>query len=401
MLLACTGYLSDTLSAGMLQKEHTIRLKEKNYLLQEVSVNAIQPEQLIKQVSRQLNQKIKFNPNHCPYNFYGNGQYLKIVESKGKTIQLDREYGLYLSSDNCKRHEIWDLDYRISFFPVYAAYSFRLNSVRKDTLKQTYLSGSSKRDLNFNANQKNIYIAMRAVYLYGPLFAPAKYFNYKLVGNSNNLYTFEFSTKTEYYPQKIKAFCRGKLQIDKTTLQLKHMQFDHFIYHLYRLPFKWQKCFLSPYTTQMEMDFDSNEAPCYIQQCSMKTTWINKRNKQNVSIETPPRPYASEQQIVEKEVWKVESHHIFPLGGEIESLAFQATTRIKGSYNASLFQKLPPLLDISKAIQDLNEYFSLEKQYQSSGLRKIYEDYPDSTIDKNFTHTYQLIKKLFKEPDTL
>ncbi|MCM1030119.1 MAG: hypothetical protein NC410_01570 [Oscillibacter sp.] len=378
----------------------SLAAQEKIHELEEVTISDRSLAQIIKKVSSQLNRKIKAQSYPYP-NFYGNARYEKIVESKGKAIQFDRDYGLFLTTGNVK-HTEWDLQYAFRFYPVYSAYSFRLSNSGEDTLKFHYLTGGANYNKNFNSNSRKIFTAMRALTLYGPLFTSPSYYTYKLIDNSNNTYTIAFSPKKKYYLKKIRTLAYGTLQIDKQDLHLKSMQLEDFTYHHHSLVRKFNNHAQSPFSSRMNVRFSYEGENCYIHTCYLETHWEYPKNELYKAIEVASRPYPDRNKIVEKEAWQVENIDSFP--HESDEIFRKSTTVVYGRYAEEVF-KTPSLLTAApQAIQDLNQYMDIEKQYQLFNYPGIWNDH---TFDERVPYqahlqrvpfTRILIQKLFKEP---
>jgi len=372
--------------------------QEKIHELEEVTISDRSLSQIIRKVSSQLTRKMKTQSYPYP-NFYGNARYEKIVESKGNAIQFDRDYGLFLTTGNVKYTE-WDIQYALRFYPVYSAYSFRLSNSGKDTLKFHYLIGGANYNKNFDSNSRKIFTAMRALTLYGPLFTSPGYYTYQLIDNSNNTYTIKFSPKKKYYLKKIRALCYGTLQIDKQTLRLKSMLLENFTYHHHTLVRKFNNHALSPFSSRMDIQFSYNGKNCYIHDCYLETHWEHPKNELYKAIEVASRPYPDRNKIIEKEAWQVENINSFP--HESDEIFRKSTTVIYGKYAKEVFTIPSLLTDAPKAIQNLNQYMDIEKQYRLFNYPGIWNDYqfdekvPYQVHLQQVPFTRILIQKFFK-----
>ncbi|WP_251619714.1 hypothetical protein [Odoribacter lunatus] len=372
--------------------------QEVPHELEEVVVSDRSLSQIIKKVSSRLTRKLKTQSFPYP-NFYGNARYEKIVESKGRAIQFDRDYGLYLTTGNYK-HSSWDFKYGFRFLPVYSAYSFRLTSNGKDTLRFHYFVGGPNYNKNFDSNSSKIFPAMRALTLYGPLFSSPDYYSYRLMDNSNNTYTIAFSPKMKYYLKKIRALCSGTMQIDKSTLHLKSMQLDDFVYHHYQLARKFNNSAQSPYRTRMNVQFAYEGDVCHITSCYTETRWMYPKNDLYKSIEVASRPYPDQQEIVEKEAWQVENVSSFP-HDELDEVFHNSTSIVYGKYVPEVFRSVPLLPDAPKAIEELSQYMDVEQQYRLFNYAGIWNEHTYLNAQNyraRVPFSQLLIQKLFKEP---
>lgn len=395
LIFQCMGFNPDTLTINDLKAKTLIILKENTIQLPESIISITPVKKLLAQVYKKLQHRYKAKDWIC--RFYGNGIYSKAVECNGKNVNLFHEYGLFLTSGNCPQKDRFDLEYRLNFIPVYTARSYDLNCSGSDTLKyNSIISGKKRENIRFNATSRKIFTIIRAIYLYGPLFASPEYFDFKLSGIDSSFYTLQFSTKPEHYPQKIKGFSRGILQIDRKTKQLQNITFEYFDYYLYTLSPNPPK--KAPYSTKIKvlLAFDQ-EGHAYIDRATCETQWKYKADYQSgiYSIETPSRPFASKNQLKEKESWIIEDYLPVPKQHQNSEIAVQAAcaSHSPGTYNSLFINKYPNPFATPKALTSLNQYRDIEQQYEENSEKVYWTEHQTTQANVEFIRKVKLAKK--------
>lgn len=395
LIFQCMGFHSDTLIIKEIKTRTTIVLEENSIQLPESVVSVTPVKQLLAQTHKQLQQKYKAKESTCRY--YGNGIYSKAVECNGKTVQLFHEYGLFLTSGNCPQKDKFDLEYRLNFIPVYTARSYDLNCSGSDTLKYISISGNKKREeIRFDATSRKIFNIMRTIYLYAPLFVTPEYFEFKLTDIDSSYYTIHFSTKPECFPQKVKGFSRGILQIDRKNQQLRNITLEYFDYYLYTLSSNPPE--KVPYITKVKAQFAyDQEQHAYIDQATCETQWKYKADYQAdvYSIETPSRPFASKNQLVEKESWKIENYQPIPKQYQNTEIAVQSdyASNSAGTYTSLFIEKYPNPFATPEAQASLSRYCEIEQQYQKNSDKLYCTEFQITHWDSEFLRKMKLAKK--------
>ncbi len=228
---------------------------------------------------------------------------------------------------------------------------------------------------------------MRAIYLYGPLFHNPQNFNFKLVDVDNTYYTFEFSTKPTCYPQKTKLLCRGIAKINRQCLRLKSLDFEYLDYQLFTLQRSDSQ--KPPYVTKAYVEFDyDQENHAYISYCATETIWKYITNYQSgtFAVEHPSRPFAAQNHLVEREIWKCSIYTPIPEKLRTKETAIQAqyANCSWGIYKPELLKKYPNPFANEQAIEDLNKYMPLEQQYRHNS-KKFYQYYNGINLDPQYS----------------
>lgn len=405
LIFQCMGFYSDTLTVKEIKPQTTVTLKENSIQLPESIIAIVPLKKLLSQVHKQLQRKYKAKDWLC--RFYGNGVYSKSVECNGRNVQLFHEYGLFLTSGNTSLKDRFDVEYRMRFIPVYTARSYDLNCSGTDTLKYTSIIGNKKREaLRYDATSQKIFTIIRTIYLYGPLFTPPEYFEFKLIDIDSSFYTIYFATKPECFPRKIQGFSRGILQIDRKNRQLQNITFEYFDYYLYTLsPNPPRKI---PYITKVKatLAYD-REKYAYIEQATCETQWKYRADYEAgiYSIEKPSRPFASQNQLIEKENWKIESYQPVPQQYQIPQIAVQAAyaSYSTGIYDPQFIKKYPNPFATSEALTSLNRYLDLEQQYIEHNNKLYWTEDRVAARDSEFLRKMKLAKKnllsyFYKDP---
>ena len=197
--------------------------------LDEVMIEAPSNKTIIKKAIGNLHSLTKES-------IYGsNCQFIQIMESAGKVIQLTREYGyLYANGYSDKKRNEWDSYWITNFNPVYNARSLRYDIDGNNVLADSYYSVE---DLNANARDfydarfKFVFEIVRLIYLYGPVYSRnwTDYtFNLKDVTPDSYLLSFESS---DNYPAKNPLYAKGQLEIDSESMKLKSIRIENLGMH--------------------------------------------------------------------------------------------------------------------------------------------------------------------------
>ena len=165
---------------------------------------------------------------------YGaNCQFIQIMESAGKVIQLTREYGyLFENGYSDKKRNQWDSYWLTNFNPVYNARSLRYDIDGNTVLANSYYSVEGLNSSDFyDARAKYVFEIIRLIYLYGPVYSRnwTDYtFNLKDVTPDSYLLSFESSAN---YPAKNPLYAKGQLEVDSESMKLKSIRIENMGMH--------------------------------------------------------------------------------------------------------------------------------------------------------------------------
>ncbi len=381
------GYRDSIVAVRDLVSMKRLALSTKMEFLQDVNVVGMKSADLLEKVIKEL-QPVSPKNN---MNFYGKAQYTKITTCFSKAVEYRREYGFFLTSGHVKQKEKWDLDYNFEFIPVYSARSFNLLPDRSDTLRTPYIESS------YNAESKKIFPALRAVFLWGPLFSKLKYYDIQPIEPDSNCYKYVFSTREKYYPQDIKIYCKGVLFIDKDDFRLKRLEIDYLDYHFYQLV-NLTKTY-APFSTKMQIELAyDEEGNVFVHSCRQETVWKHKSDQTEFgSIEMPSRRNPEKNMLVETEAFQSMTYQRIPAYAQMQFLREKAVLVASypfGIYDTRAFDGLPDLLNSGQAITDLSEYKDIEAQFLHHGNKPYYPQSYLTTLRRNdFTPTIPFVVK--------
>ena len=267
----------------------------------------------------------------------------------------------------------YDLQYDLSFVPVYSQRSLSLDGLAEDTLSIAY-------NKNFDAGSNKLFTIMRCIYLYAPVFSSSKNFNFQPSDKAtDDCYAIDFVTDSKKYPRSTSMLCKGTLWLDRGTRRLKKMQLDFCYYHLYRLA-KMSTAF-PPFETSVVAEFDYDEDDvCYINSCKSITYWVNRDKEGEVKtiypVESPSRVLPDEVQLREVEGFRIYSLNKIPTElqtQETGKTARAAARNPKGEYKQQVFDSLEFLWDCQKAVLEMNQYQPIQEQFQQNSGKSYYQ----------------------------
>lgn len=343
---------------------HQVVLTNLKYELAETIVQGITMKELFKKTTSKLK---KGTPDIIPLcKAYGNARYEKITTCLDTTVEYRREYGYYFTSGDIRSRDVWDNDFRSYFVPKFIARSFNFTYDRSTTLSPSFITDE---EVRYDIGTRKIFTLMRSIQLFAPLFNDTRYYDIYPLDSDNTDYLFAFKTKSSAYPQDTRLSCKGTFTIDAESHELKTMNFDYVDYQLLRqvLLSKHRKV-NSPFSTKAQFTFAYTPShEYYIQSCIQETTWKYNLGDNFIVIEQPSRPNPAESRLVEKEAFYCEDYRPIPRElqtNRILSKIHLAQRYLIGVYDQEVFEKLPLLLDNTKAIHDLNTYQDIEEQYE-------------------------------------
>lgn len=368
------GYKTESYTLNDLKNSRQIILESLHYELEETVIQGISTEELLDKVSSKLKKLPRSTPPYC--NFYGKAQYEKITEYRDSAVEYRREYGYYFTSGDIQPKNNWDDKFKSYFVPAYTARSYNLTNDGTDTLAMMYITTEG---IRFDAGTRKIFTLLRTIQLYGPLFSGTECYDFTPIDSDSLDYVYRFKTKTTAYPEQTKISCKGTLVIDFHRHILKRMTFEYIDYQLYRqVLLTNQRKVSSPFSTQAEvvLDYDE-EGRTYIKSCKQESRWKYDLGDNFVVIEQPSRMHPEKGNLLEKEAFYCYNYQSIkkPLRTSGISVKIHVAQRNPaGSYDSLLFEKLPPLLDHTKAVKDLSRYADIYKQYRQNSNKTYYPD---------------------------
>ena len=340
--------------------------------------------------------------------YYGaNCQFIQIMESAGKVIQLTREYGyLFANGYSDKKRNQWDSYWVTNFNPVYNARSLRYDIDGNDVLADSYYSvedlNANVRDF-YDARCKYVFEIVRLIYLYGPVYSRnwTDYtFNLKDVTPDSYLLSFESS---QNYPAKNPLYAKGQLEIDAESMKLKSIRIENmglhyagnygkYEYQIERYPDSHDKRILQDCVDcNFGVDTDGN-----IDYALIHILW-SQGNEQYYKggRGSQPRNIAAGSDFMVTECMKTEPIRIGRDNQpdqskmskkekkQIEKLARVLTMDISryregSSYNPDAIDKIDWALDVSEAERQLNLKMPIQEQYRIQS-----SDYYRSTDERD------------------
>ena len=369
------GYMSRTIAWHELCSNPHVRLGELTYKLEGLVVTASGKTRKEGDLKRAMSRLKKLPSRTLPYcHYHGKAQYEKITEFENQVVEYRREFGYYFTSGDIAPRDVWDSHFRSYFVPAYSARSYSLNRTGTDTLSSRYMTTE---EVRFDAGTRKLFTLLRAVQLYGPLFSGITSYEITPVDSDQTGFAYSFKTRTSDYPEKTRITCKGTLYIDSDLHLLTRISFDYIDYQLYRqILLSGEQKTESPFSTRAEIviGYDEKEMP-YIKSCTMETYWKHNLGENFVLVEQPSRQNPASGDLVEREAFACYDYQ--PMK---ESLRNRSTsTKIHlvqlnpvGEYDPLLFERLPLLLDPSRAIHDLSRYEDIYIQFEYHSDRTYY-----------------------------
>lgn len=374
---------------------YRIVLREIPFLLEEVAVRPLSLGEILKRAKKQVIPKKKAQE----YIYYGKGNYEKVTECYGKTVEYRREYGVFFISGS--KHDYWHL--KAQYIPAYVRRSFNLTPKGMDTLKnvRVHFWEKEKQKLRYNAGERKLLTLNQVVMNYGPIFSDLKHYDLKPADMEGDEYVFRFKTNPKSYLRSNPYFCYGTLYIDSHSLRLTRIRYEYIDYHLFNLGHNGKKHYgkaHAPFATTAELSFAyDNKGECYVRSCTMVTEWKHNPDNRYYAIEHASRGEAGICQLVEKESFLCDEIHPVPekyYAKGVSSLAKMisyGTVNPQGRNRADIFDQQPVLLDTVKPFLELSRYADVHKQFDATNGKPYYgKDYlsgwasPNEKIDEQF-----------------
>lgn len=230
LTLACLA--TTAVFASERKQRKTADGDELKQELEEVEIKAYRDHTILKKTAAKLPKKSAI----LNYLIEGEGQHIQVVECNGKTVQLSRYYGKYITSGAryCKLNSS-NIEYDFNFDPKLNACSLRLTASGDkihdpDNLQLDYQDSDFK-EKSFSSDRKYVFLMMSCIYLAGPLYSGnLRDYKYRFVENNGTLYTYSFESSGRY-PLKNQLYAKGTLVIDIETFTLKSMKVDNMGVH--------------------------------------------------------------------------------------------------------------------------------------------------------------------------
>lgn len=379
----CLGYEDKVISCKNLTDTEEIQLVEKVYVLEDIGVKHIKPDVLLKKAAALMQQRSERVKNN--YNYYGRGDFLKITECNKKAVEYRRNYGVFFTSGNTPKKNVLDEGYCWHFIGAIGAQSLSLTADGRDTLsRRAMLSGAySNLGTNYDAGISKLSVFMRSILLYGPLFTSLKYYEFRLIDNSDG-YTYEFKTRNTNSLKNIRIRCYGRLTIDPETARPRDMVFDYVDYNMCTW-IRWDEWVESPYVTQADLSigFSSDGLP-YIRECIQKTVWkkglkYEKSSGKSVLGMLPSRRGPVKNGLVEKEFFRADTYQIYPEWYRSDQRFYAAFFQYGGmewtKYDKDFLSSLPVWPGEAEAKRDLDAFMDLEEQFERHNKKFYYAEY--------------------------
>lgn len=360
------GYNAKNMLFKDIVSNSTIVLEEVIYALEEVTVNPLDVDKAMKTLYKR--HENRYSSGHY-LRYYGYGHYAKVVESREQTVSKVQEYGLFVASGNSYREEFLDVAYKHEFIPIYVARSFDLITNVLDTLKDLKQITNTNED--YHARSKKIDMVIRQIYLFGPIFSDPKNFTFEHIDVNGAINTISFKSKASSYPIKNECLSVGTFRFDIKSMEMLDMDFSYF-YYTDRLDIKRvvDRDLKVPIKTQVsvKIGYDS-KGQAYVTQCFNSTFWNYQVNENNITYRgiRPSRPFASMNQLIEKEYWKCDSYEAIPEDLRTANTLTQAEwASLSGVYDELFFKKHPFPLTSLDEYRQLNHYMPLRQQYRKN-----------------------------------
>lgn len=390
VVFLCLGFEERVIGGAELITTQELRLIEKVYELENITVKSVKPDILLKKAATCMQkhaEKVKKN-----YNYYGKAQYIKITECHGKAVEYRNLYGVFFTSGNIPKKDVLDEDYRWDFVPAFGAQSLSWTADGKDTLIRRRLVNKNNKKVsgNYDAGNTKFFLLMRSIMLYGPLFTNLKYYDFQLTDNRNG-YTYRFRTKPANSLNKMRIRCYGTLTIDPETARLRSLKLDYVDYNMCYLV-RQTEWIRSPYVTIAQMQFNyAEDGLPYVENCEQKTIWEKQQKYEKpdraVLGKTPSRRGAAKHGLVEKEFFKADTYHVYPEYYRNDS-RFYSIFRLYNltspvEYDEAFEASLPELPAETVAKKEVNVYMDIKEQFKRQSMKCYY--FPDDFSDLDAT----------------
>lgn len=377
--ISCLGLEPCRVVPKQGEREIRVELKERPVELQEVTVLPLSTGEILAQARKQVVQKKKIKDY---FTHYGKGQYEKVTECYEKAVEYRREYGVFFTAGYDGRDQFIENE----FLPAYVRRSLNLTPDGKDTLK--ILTGfgepERKRGLSYYiAGERKVFMLMLAIMNKGPVFADLKHYDLTPLDSEGETFCFRFKTRPGAHPKMNTLFCYGTLYIDMHTLRLTRIALEHIEYQLYYLSYYGNRHHgkaHSPFATTADMAFAySDEGKCYVERCTMRTTWKFNFDRPYRSREHASRLEPADCRLVEQEAFYCDSFKQIPESFKRNELIHWGCGNPKGQNHAAFFDSKPVLLDTIKPFRELSAYMDIYEQFKRTDGQPYYgRDYLSS-----------------------
>lgn len=329
-------------------------------------------EKILKKASENIKKK---RASAGILQFYGNGQYEKITECRGRAVEYQREYGCFVKVGNCRKDgNIYTGMY--SFVPRYSARSIPYAENGIDSLcplfekydEYCYVSGNRK-----------IFGFMRALEWWGPLFGDLANYEFQQVSANGGTLTFQFETRDSCYPYKIPFYCVGTLVLDRKTCELKKIDVDQVEYYCCDHQ-EWKEMYLKevPLDSRAVVEFSyDDKGQCFIKSCVLESVWKDVLLEKWSFTNAPSRKEPGKNRLIEKEAFFCETCQSVSKNMQHEDLPptlMYCVCNPQGEYASEIFMRLPELLDTKQAFIDLSNEVNIHEQFRQMSNHPYYPD---------------------------
>lgn len=329
-------------------------------------------EKILKKASENIKKK---RASADILQFYGNGQYEKITECRGKAVEYQREYGCFVKVGNCRKDgNIYTGMY--SFVPRYSARSIPYAENGIDSLcslfekydEYCYVSGNRK-----------IFRFIRALEWWGPLFGDLANYEFQQVSSNGGTLTFQFETRDSCYPYEIPFYCVGTLVLDRKTCELKNIDIDQVEYYCCDHQ-EWKEMYLKevPLDSRAVVEFGyDDKGQCFIKSCVLESVWKDVLLEKWSFTDAPSRKEPGKNRLIEKEAFSSVTCQSVSKNMQHEDLPpalMYSVCNPQGEYVSEIFMRLPELLDAKQAFIDLSNDVDIYEQFRQMSNHPYYPD---------------------------
>lgn len=381
LCFVCLGYEDKIIGRKDLEDKSELRLTEKAYELNEITVESVKPEILLKKASVVLQKRAKAVKDN--FNYWGRGQYAKITECYGKAVEYRKIFGVFFTSGNVPQRGVLDERYSWNWIPIYGAQSFSLTASGQEILvpRRIQLNNIYKIEGDYDAGVEKLSELVRSILLYGPLFTKLKYYDFRLVDNADG-YTYEFRTKNTNTLNQIRIRCYGTVTIDPSTARVSRLKLEYVDYnmHYFSRRTNWTE---SPYATQADIRFAYGEDGLpYIEECVQKTVWGKNMKYESGSRPVlgiaPSRRNPAKNRLVEYEFFKADAYRAWPKWYVCDKRFYFLFGRIGSllgctKYDENVLDSLPKWPGEVDALQSLDSFRNIKEQFKNQTPRNYYE----------------------------
>ena len=329
-------------------------------------------EKILKRTSENIKKK---RASADILQFYGNGQYEKITECRGKAVEYQREYGCFVKVGNCRKDgNIYTGMY--SFVPRYSARSIPFAENGIDSLCPLF---EKYDEYYYVSGNRKIFGFMRALEWWGPLFGDLVNYEFQQLSVNGETLTFQFETRDSCYPHKIPFYCAGTLVLDRKTCELKKIDINQVEYYCCGQR-GWKERYLKevPVDSRAVVEFSyDDKGECFIKSCVLESVWKDVPLEKWPFTHAPSRKEPGKNRLIEKEAFFCETCQRVSKNIQFEDLPptlMYSVCNLQVEYVSDIFGPLPELLDAKQAFIDLSNDVNIHEQFRQMSNRSYYPE---------------------------